>query len=73
MRLTSPEQIESALCLSAQRMFGSLQPSSAYSETELRSFGARRIREDDELAGTLSIADGLLDKLADIAEPRQEL
>jgi hypothetical protein len=71
--LTSPEQIESALCLSAQRMFGSLQPSSAYSETELRSFGARRIREDDELAGTLSIADGLLDKLADIAEPRQEL
>jgi hypothetical protein len=54
-------------------MFGSLQPSSAYSETELRSFGARRIREDDELAGTLSIADGLLDKLADIAEPRQEL
>jgi hypothetical protein len=53
-------------------MFGSLRPSTTLSETELRSFSARRIREDDELAGTLSVSEGLLDEITDIAEGRQD-
>jgi TIR domain len=72
LRLRSPGDMERVLCRSARQMFGSLQPSQILSETELRSFGARRIREDDELAATLSTIDGLLDRLTDIAEGHQE-
>jgi hypothetical protein len=72
LRLMSPGDMESTLCQSARDMFGSLRPSQIFSETELRSFGVRRIREDEELAATLSIKDGLLDKLTAIAEGHQE-
>ena len=72
LRLMSPGDMESTLCQSARDMFGSLRPSQILSETELRRFGVRRIREDDELAATLSISDGLLDKLTAIAEGHQE-
>jgi hypothetical protein len=71
LRLTSPEEMRTTLSNSARAMFDSLQPSTALSETELRSFGARRIREDDELAGTLSASEGLLDEITDIAEGRR--
>jgi hypothetical protein len=72
LRLTSPGEMERVLCQSAGDMFSSLRPSQILSEAELRRFGARRIREDDELAATLSTADGLLDKLTDIAEGHRE-
>lgn len=72
LRLTSPEEMRIMLCRSAQAMFGSLGASTILSETELRSFTAWRIREDDELAGALSASDGLLDEITDIAEGRQD-
>lgn len=71
LRMADDPDMARRLCQSAGEMFARLRPST-FAERELRDFAARRLRDDDELAETLSCHDGLLDRLIEIAEAQPE-
>lgn len=68
LRLSQPSDLEESLIESATKLSRALESSSAYTESELRRYAARRMRDDDELQEAVSGVAGLYDRLLEIVE-----
>jgi len=66
LRLRNPAEMAERLSESARTLSRALQASSALTIDELRGYAAERIRNDEELEETVSIADGLFTRLVEI-------
>jgi hypothetical protein len=71
LRLAGDPDMDPLLCQSAEEMFRCLRPL-PFAEQEMRDYAARRLRDDIELAATLSGHDTLLDRLIEIVEAQPE-